>query len=50
MPAMRSGAAARLKLEKIRMHRISVEELDVKRLDEGSKAEREYRMVTPRNN
>jgi hypothetical protein len=39
---MRSGAAAKLKVEKIRMQRMSVE-----RLGKGSKVERERRMNTP---
>jgi hypothetical protein len=39
---MRSGAAAKLTVEKIRMQRMSVE-----RLDSESKVERERRMNTP---
>jgi hypothetical protein len=46
-PVMRSGTAAKPRTEKIRTQRMSVDELDVRRLDEGSKADRERRMVTP---
>jgi hypothetical protein len=39
---MRSGAAAKLRVERIRMQRVSVE-----KLDKDSKADGERRMVTP---
>jgi hypothetical protein len=41
-PVMRSGAAAKLSVEKIRMQRMSVEELH-----KDSEADGERRMVTP---
>jgi hypothetical protein len=51
-PVMRSGAAAKLRMEEIRMQRMSAENLDVEsldkeRLDKKSRAERELRMNAP---
>jgi hypothetical protein len=51
-PVTRSGAAAKLRVEKIRMQRMSVKSLVVESLpgeslDKNSKADDERRMVTP---
>src|SRR5450759_811789 len=46
-PVTRSGAAAKLGVERIRMHRMSVKSLVGESLDKNSKADDERRMVTP---
>src|SRR5713226_2527789 len=49
-PVMRSGAAAKLKVERIRMQRMRVACLDVERLGEDSKGDDEGCIVTPWRN